>query len=169
MSDKVTLIIPVRRDADKLERCLRAVQSGTVVPRIVVMDCTADPEKLEKTREKFPGVRFFDLGMNPGRAHAVNTGIHITQTPYVMTLSPGLLVGKHCVERLCAALDGNSNLLSASPHKRRGMASGFICRTCRAGRRKERCKLLPESGDHSRADGRRDLQNGISRGDRNPR
>ena len=113
MSDKVTLIIPVRRDADKLERCLRAVQSGTVVPRIVVMDCTADPEKLEKTREKFPGVRFFDLGMNPGRAHAVNTGIHITQTPYVMTLSPGLLVGKHCVERLCAALDGNSNLLSA--------------------------------------------------------
>ena len=39
MSDKVTLIIPVRRDADKLERCLRAVQSGTVVPRIVVMDC----------------------------------------------------------------------------------------------------------------------------------
>ena len=91
MSDKVTLIIPVRRDADKLERCLRAVQSGTVVPRIVVMDCTADPEKLEKTREKFPGVRFFDLGMNPGRAHAVNTGIHITQTPYVMTLSPGLL------------------------------------------------------------------------------
>ena len=66
MSDKVTLIIPVRRDADKLERCLRAVQSGTVVPRIVVMDCTADPEKLEKTREKFPGVRFFDLGMNPG-------------------------------------------------------------------------------------------------------
>ena len=113
MSDKVTLIIPVRRDADKLERCLRAVQSGTVVPRIVVMDCTADPEKLEKTREKFPGVRFFDLGMNPGRAHAVNTGIHITQTPYVMTLSPGLLAGKHCVERLCAALDGNSNLLSA--------------------------------------------------------
>ena len=113
MSDKVTLIIPVRRDADKLERCLRAVQSGTVVPRIVVMDCTADPEKLEKTREKFPGVRFFDLGMNPGRAHAVNTGIHITQTPYVMTLSPGLLAGKHCVERLCAALDGNSGLLSA--------------------------------------------------------
>ena len=113
MNDKVTLIIPVRRDAGKLERCLRSVLSGTVVPRIIVMDCTADPEKLRKTREKFPNVRFFDLGMNPGRAHAVNTGFHITQTPYVMTLSPGLLAGKHCVERLCAALDGDPDLLSA--------------------------------------------------------
>ena len=94
MSDKVTLIIPVRRGADKLERCLRAVLSGTVVPRIIVMDCTADPAKLEKARDKFPDVLFFDLGMNPGRAHAVNTGFHITQTP-------------------CAVLDGDRNLLSA--------------------------------------------------------
>jgi GT2 family glycosyltransferase len=113
MSDKVTLIIPVRRDADKLERSLRSVLSGTLVPRIIVMDCTADPEILGKTREKFPGVRFFDLGMNPGRAHAVNTGFHITQTPYVMTLSPGLVAGKHCVEKLCAALDNDPDLLSA--------------------------------------------------------
>lgn len=113
MSDKVTLIIPVRRDADKLERSLRSVLSGTVIPQIIVMDCTADPEILGKVREKFPGVRFFDLGMNPGRAHAVNTGFHITQTPYVMTLSPGLIAGKHCVEKLCAALDNDPDLLSA--------------------------------------------------------
>ena len=113
MSDKVTLIIPVRRDADKLERSLRSVLSGTVIPQIIVMDCTADPEILGKVREKFPGVRFFDLGMNPGRAHAVNTGFHITQTPYVMTLSPGLIAGKHCVEKLCAALDNDQDLLSA--------------------------------------------------------
>ena len=113
MSDKVTLIIPVRRDADKLERSLRSVLSGTVIPQIIVMDCTADPEILRKVREKFPGVRFFDLGMNPGRAHAVNTGFHITQTPYVMTLSPGLIAGKHCVEKLCAALDNDQDLLSA--------------------------------------------------------
>ena len=113
MNSKVTLIIPVRREADKLIRCIRAVQSGTLVPQIIVMDCTADPKALRRAREIFPEVRFFDLGMNPGRAHAVNTGIHITLTPYVMTLSPRLLAGKHCVERLCAALDGNGDLLSA--------------------------------------------------------
>lgn len=113
MNDKVTLIIPVRKDADKLDRCLRAVQSGTLVPQVIVMDCTADPEALRGCREKFPGIRFFDLGMNPGRAHAVNTGIHITQTPYVMTLSPRLVAGKHCAERLCAALDEDADLMSA--------------------------------------------------------
>ena len=113
MNDKVTLIIPVRKDADKLDRCLRAVQSGTLVPQVIVMDCTADPEALRGCREKFPGIRFFDLGMNPGRAHAVNTGIHITQTPYVMTLSPRLVAGKHCAERLCAALDEDADFMSA--------------------------------------------------------
>ena len=113
MNSRVTLIIPVRREADKLIRCIRSVQAGTMVPRIIVMDCTAGPAALRRARETFPEVRFFDLGMNPGRAHAVNTGIHITQTPYVMTLSPGLIAGKHCVERLCAALDGDGSLLSA--------------------------------------------------------
>ena len=113
MNDKVTLIIPARRDPDKLIRCIRSVQSGSVLPQVIVMDCTADPNALTAARERFPEVRFFDMGMNPGRAHAVNTGIHITRTPYVMTLSPGLLVGKHCVERLCGALDGDGDLLSA--------------------------------------------------------
>ena len=113
MNSKVTMIIPVRSEADKLIRCIRSIQSGTMVPRIIVMDCTADPETLRKARKLFPEVRFFDLGMNPGRAHAVNTGIHITLTPYVMTFSPGLIAGKHCVERLCGALDEDSGLLSA--------------------------------------------------------
>ena len=113
MNSKVTMIIPVRSEADKLIRCIRSIQSGTMVPRIIVMDCTADPETLRKARKMYPEVRFFDLGMNPGRAHAVNTGIHITLTPYVMTFSPGLIAGKHCVERLCGALDEDSGLLSA--------------------------------------------------------
>jgi len=113
MNDKVTLIIPARRDADKLIRCIRAVKAGTMVPQIIVMDCTADPEALTGAREMFPDVRFFDFGMNPGRAHAVNTGIHITQTPYVMTLSPRILAGRHCVERLCGALDEDADLFSA--------------------------------------------------------
>lgn len=113
MNSKVTLIIPVRREADMLIRCLKTVQAGTMVPEIIVMDCTADVKALDKARKLFRDVRFFDFGMNPGRAHAANTGIHITQTPYVMTLSPRLLVGKHCVEKLCGALEKDSTLFSA--------------------------------------------------------
>ena len=113
MNSKLTLIIPVRKDAAYLERCLRAVYSGTGVPRIIVMDCTADPGALRRAKERFPEVRFFDFGMNPGRAHAVNTGFHITQTPYVMTLSPRLLVGKHCIGRLLAAMEEDADLMSA--------------------------------------------------------
>ena len=113
MNSKVTLIIPVRKETAFLGRCLRAVHAGTEVPQVIVMDCTADPQALRGARERFPQVRFFDFGMNPGRAHAVNTGFHITQTPYVMTLSPRLLVGKHCIGRLLAAMEEEADAMSA--------------------------------------------------------
>ena len=112
-NSKVTLILPVRKAGRQVIRCLRSVCAGTMVPEIFVMDCTAVPGALDPLRSQFPNVRVFDLGMNPGRAHAVNTGIHLARTPYVMTFSPNLIAGKHCVERLCGALDGDGSLLSA--------------------------------------------------------
>lgn len=112
-NSKVTLILPVRRAGRQVMRCLRSVCAGTMVPEILVMDCTAVPGALDQMERQFPNVRVFDLGMNPGRAHAVNTGIHLARTPYVMTLSPRLIVGKHCVERLCGALESDGSLLSA--------------------------------------------------------
>ena len=113
ISSKVTLILPVRRAGSQVIRCLRSIHAGTVVPEIFLMDCTAAPGALEQVRREFPQVRVFDFGMNPGRAHAVNTGIHLTRTPYVMTFSPGLAAGRHCIERLCRALDEDSGILSA--------------------------------------------------------
>ena len=112
-NSKVTLILPVRRCSSQVLRCLKTILSGTVVPEIFVMDCTAAPGALDRVKKEFPQVRVFDFGMNPGRAHAVNTGIHLARTPYVMTFSPDLAAGKHCVERLCHALDEDRSLLSA--------------------------------------------------------
>lgn len=129
LSGKVTLILPVRKAGSEVRRCLRSILAGTVVPaEIFVMDCTAEPGALEPVikefhkesdkgfKEKFgkavPRIRIFDFGRNPGRAHAVNTGIHLVRTPYVMTFSPRLIAGKHCVERLCRALDEDGNLMS---------------------------------------------------------
>lgn len=112
-SSKVTLILPVRRPGKELERCLASLLSGTEVPQIIVMDCTADEDALKEAGDRYPEIRFFDLKMNPGRAHAVNVGIHITRTPYVMTMMPHIEAGKHCVEKLCEALDRDRNLLGA--------------------------------------------------------
>lgn len=107
-----TLILPVRKGGAQLQRCLKAVEAGTVVPEIVIMDCAAEKGAIDRIRKRFPDVRVFDMGMNPGRAHAVNTGIHITQTPYVCVLSPNIRVGRHCIERMLSALEKNADLMS---------------------------------------------------------
>jgi len=107
-----TLILPVRKGGAQLRKCLKAITAGTVVPEIVIMDCTSEKGALDPIRNRFPSVRVFDMGMNPGRAHAVNTGIHITKTPYVCVLAPRILVGRHCIERMLAAMEKNKNLMS---------------------------------------------------------
>ena len=113
---KVTLILPVRRAEGSLKRCLRSVMRGTAVPQIMIMDCTGGEESSEGiwewVRSEFPQVRIVSFGCNPGRAHAVNTGIHLARTPFVMTLSPRLIVGRHCIERLLNAILEDGRLFS---------------------------------------------------------
>ena len=113
---KVTLILPVRRAEGSLKRCLRSVMRGPAVPQIMIMDCTGGEESSEGiwewVRSEFPQVRIVSFGCNPGRAHAVNTGIHLARTPFVMTLSPRLIVGRHCIERLLNAILEDGRLFS---------------------------------------------------------
>ena len=111
-NSRVTLLIPVR-SADRMTmRCIRSALEGSLVPEVLVIVCSSDGSIAESLRKEFPEVTVFDPGMNPGRAHALNTGLHIALTPYVMTLSPRLLVGRHCVERLYRQLDEDSSLFS---------------------------------------------------------
>ncbi len=104
-----TILIPVRNDAAKLRVCLQSVLLGSVVPEIIVLDNGSTDETGTVLEQEFPGVRHVQIGANTGRCHAINTGIHMTKTPYCMTLSPHIRVGKHTVERLIIAAERHPN------------------------------------------------------------
>lgn len=110
---RVTVVIPTRHVGAALDRTLMSILRGTVVPEILVIDCGSGDGTPERVRRNFPQVRVMELGLNPGRAHAVNIGFHLIQTPYVMTLGQNIVVGKHCVERLCRTLEQDDALFSA--------------------------------------------------------
>ena len=103
-TNKITLLIPARRADDKLTKCLRSVRSGTLVPKVIVLDLSTEDRTADLIRRDDPEVTVFRMGMNPGRAHALNTGFHIAVTPFVMTLDPCMRVGKHCIEELYSAI-----------------------------------------------------------------
>ena len=96
-TNKITLLIPARSADEKLSRCLRSVRAGTMVPKVIVLDLSTQDQTAERIRRDDPEITVFRMGMNPGRAHALNTGFHIAVTPFVMTLDPCMRVGKHCV------------------------------------------------------------------------
>ena len=103
-TNKITLLIPARSADEKLSRCLRSVRAGTMVPKVIVLDLSTQDQTAERIRRDDPEITVFRMGMNPGRAHALNTGFHIAVTPFVMTLDPCMRVGKHCVEELYRAI-----------------------------------------------------------------
>ena len=103
-TNKITLLIPARSADEKLSRCLRSVRAGTMVPKVIVLDLSTQDQTAERIRRDDPEITVFRVGMNQGRAHALNAGFHIAVTPFVMTLDPCMRVGKHCVEELYRAI-----------------------------------------------------------------
>ncbi|MDO5456263.1 MAG: hypothetical protein Q4F25_05030 [Eubacteriales bacterium] len=68
-------------------------------------DCVEQPDGgAEGAGASTTRIRVIRLGVNTGRAHALNTGFHLTTTPYVLTVSPEISVGRHCVEKLLRSM-----------------------------------------------------------------
>ena len=98
----VTAVIVTHNHGSAVRRCIKSLLSGTVIPKILVIDCGSKDSSLAQL-EQIAGhnpVRVIRLGVNTGRAHALNTGIHLVTTPYVLALSPEVTVGLHFVEKL---------------------------------------------------------------------
>ena len=98
---EVTAVIVTHNHGGAVRRCIKSLMSGTIVPKILVIDCGSKDSSLAQI-EQITGhnpVRIIRLGVNTGRAHALNTGIHLVTTPYALTLSPEVTVGCHFVEK----------------------------------------------------------------------
>ena len=121
MNDMATVIIPARESAAVIGRCLTSLMRSTCAGslQILVADMGSD-DGTEAAVRAFPGVRFFRTGGNTGRCHALNCGLHLVRTPYAVILSPYVTVGRHCIERLCAALEKKPYAFCAQPVVCRG-------------------------------------------------
>lgn len=129
----VTVIVPTRNNEQEIARFLRALAASTAAQEmeIVVTDMGSvdGTEKAVRSfREKAAfGVRFFQTGGNTGRCHALNCGLHLVTTPFAAVVPPEAEVGKHCIERLCAALEERPDVFCAEAAMRGGREENRPC------------------------------------------
>ena len=108
----VTIVIPNYNGADCIPDCLESIYAGTVVPEVIIVDNGSTDGSPAMIAERFPQARILRLAANTGFCHAVNTGIHVTRTEFVMLLNDDTVLEKDCVEKLCEEMLAGSRLFA---------------------------------------------------------
>ena len=142
MNYLLTVVIPNYNGMTYIGECIDSLLKGSVVPRIIVVDNGSADGSASFIKEKYvkdteptsSGVTLLELGANTGFCHAVNSGIHLTTTEYVVLLNNDIRVDEHCMEELLAAMDRHpaafsvqARMLSMQEPDRIDDAGDFYC------------------------------------------
>lgn len=114
----VTVVIPNYQGINYLEACLKSLYRGSLVPEIIVVDngsTDGSAEMAAKLAAKnAPAFRLVRFSKNKGFCAAVNEGIRLAKTEYVMLLNNDTEVDEDCVRNLYRAIVKRKNAFSVS-------------------------------------------------------
>lgn len=98
---QVTVIIPNLNGEAFLEDCLSSLQRQTCREfDVILVDNGSTDNSVSLVKEKFPQVRLHCFTVNTGFCHAVNAGIRMADSPYVILLNNDTVCEEHFVEEL---------------------------------------------------------------------
>lgn len=115
--EKITVVIPNYNGIKFLPGCLTALyaqEPGTPAYSVLVVDNGSADGSLQLLRERFPQVRVEALPENTGFCHAVNVGIRMAGTPYVILLNNDTRVRAGFVKALHDAIERRPEAFSVS-------------------------------------------------------
>lgn len=114
---KVTVVIPNYNGIGFLKDCLDSVfaqVSDTPEYEVLVVDNGSTDGSLEMLRESYPQIRVEALSENTGFCHAVNLGLYLSVTPYVILLNNDTKVKSEFIKNLCYAIESRPDAFSVS-------------------------------------------------------
>lgn len=114
---KVTVVIPNYNGIRFLKDCLDALLSqedGTPEYEILVVDNGSADGSLTLLQEQYPQVKVEALPENTGFCHAVNVGIRLSDSLYVILLNNDTKVKRKFIKSLCSAIEKYENAFSVS-------------------------------------------------------
>ena len=107
-----TIIIPNYNGIRYIENCLKSLEGEPA--EVVVVDNGSTDGSRELVQERFPRVRLIAFDKNHGFCAAVNRGITVSKTTYVILLNDDTVAEPGFVRALEAALDGDKKAFSGA-------------------------------------------------------
>ena len=131
---KTTVVIPNYNGIKYIDGCLRSLYKGSVHPEIILVDNGSKDGSLSLVKEKYPLVKVIEFAENTGFSKAVNAGIRMARTEYVLLLNNDTVSGQEMTACLEKAMDDDPGIFSAgakmiSLHDRNKLdgAGDFYC------------------------------------------
>ena len=113
MSD-VTIVIPNWNGMKWLPGCLTSLRSQSLPVRVIMIDNGSEDGSVEYVRAHFPEVGIRAFHRNTGFCAAVNEGIRLSRTPYVILLNNDVVCEEHFAEKLLAFAQAHPDCFSAA-------------------------------------------------------
>lgn len=114
---KVTVVIPNYNGKKYINDCMDALsfQMNETV-KVIVVDNGSTDGSVEILKEEYPWARLVELGENTGFCNAVNVGIRLSETPYVILLNNDTMVKSGFINNLVSVMEqpGNEKVFSVS-------------------------------------------------------
>ncbi|NLG05298.1 MAG: glycosyltransferase family 2 protein [Clostridia bacterium] len=116
MSEKpITIVIPNYNGMPFIEKCLQSLQKQTFKEfNIVIVDNASDDGSREFIEQNYPQIKMICLDQNYGFSRAVNEGIRITDTEYIILLNNDTEAEEAFVENLYRTISKDSTLFSVA-------------------------------------------------------
>jgi len=106
--DQVSVVIVTYNGYELIEPCLASVaRAGVPLSAVIVVDNASADDTCEVIRSAFPQVRIIASDQNVGYGAAVNLGVRMTTSSYVLVLNQDAIVEPGLVEALVAALESD--------------------------------------------------------------
>lgn len=113
-SADVTVVIPNYNGIKYIDNCLKSICIGDMMPEIIVVDNGSSDGSAQIVEKNYPMCRLVRFEKNQGFCRAVNEGIHLSGTKYVILLNNDTVVDKKLVSRLLKTIQNNERVFSVS-------------------------------------------------------
>lgn len=110
---RVSVIVPNWNGKEYLEKCLLSLKGQTFEDlEVIVIDNGSTDGSIPFLRRIFPEIRVRAFRHNTGFCHAVNTGIRMSRSPYVILLNNDTQADPAMVEELVHAMDHHPDAIA---------------------------------------------------------
>ena len=110
--NKVTIVIVTFKSEHIIERCIDNIGPNY---NIIVVENSNDINLTNRLKTNYKNLQCINIGYDSGFAFALNRGIEMVETDYVLSINPDSFPDKDCIEKLVNTADNYEDVAIVVP------------------------------------------------------